>query len=552
MTIKNIKIENFRSLYGEHYFDFEKLEGLVKLSGPIGSGKTSLGEAILYGLYGNVKTHKNPNLIAWNTNSCCVEINLVSKNKEINIIRDVKKPLEVKIDGKTLSASSKRDTQQILEEEVYDVPRLAIERMCIISFNQFNSLASMNPGQTKDFLDNIFGFKTFTEFNNEIVNERKLQMNESTRLNTILSETKSQIEYLNKKKEDQKRNLEESIDIDKCNKDRESLIEEGKKVKKERTDKDNEYHTKDREIFAKMSEIMTLGKQEKEWYTKFSSGKCPTCGNNIDSNKIAESKQRMQDYAKQYKELEQKRKNLETQYTPIIKSCDDKINELKDKINKIDHEIKLYNNNLKLVSENYDALIQDNEKKIKEVEKQISEVDIEIGEWNEMNDLFSKTLRYKLLNSLIPQINQSIQYFINKLELDYSVSFDQEFKSHIMVEGNEKAIQYSDLSTGQKKSIDVAIIFGIIQNIIANVNFNIFFLDELFSNMDSDARNNMLMLLKESSLIEDRTVFVINHAEMADDFFNHKIRVKLERKKIAGKKKDEEFIVKASRYEKMF
>ena len=551
MIIRNIRIENFRSLYGEHYFNFEELEGLVKLSGPIGSGKTSLGEAIIYGLYGSVKTHKNPSLISWNTNSCCVEINLTSKGKEINIIRDVKKPLEVKIDGKILSASSKRDTQQILEEEIYDVPKLAIERMCIISFNQFNSLASMNPGQTKEFLDNIFGFKTFTEYNNVIVDEKKTQMNESDRLNTILSETKSQIEYLNKKKEDQKSKLEESIDIEKCNKDREALIEEGKKVKKERTEKDNEYHIKDREYFAKMSEVMTLGKQEKEWYNKFSSGKCPTCGNDIDKDKIAESKQRMMDYASKYKELEQKRKDLEAKYTPIIKEFDEKISNIKDEISKIDHEIKLYNNNLKLVSENYDNLIKDNENKIKELEKQISTVDIEIGEWNEMNELFSKTLRYNLLNSLIPQINQSIQYYINKLELDYSVSFDQEFKSKIMIEGNEKSISYSDLSTGQKKSIDVAIIFGIIQNIIANVNFNIFFLDELFSNMDTDARNNMLALLKESVLAEDRTIFVINHSEMADDYFNHKIRVKLERKKIPAKK-GEYNIVKCSKYEKMF
>lgn len=551
MIIKNIKVTNFRSLYGEHYFNFEELEGLVKLSGPIGSGKTSLGEAIIYGLYGSVKTHKNPSLISWNTNSCCVEINLTSKGKEINIVRDIKKPLEVKIDGKTLSASSKRDTQQILEEEVYDVPKLAIERMCIISFNQFNSLASMNPGQTKEFLDNIFGFKTFTEYNNVIVDEKKTQMNESDRLNTILSETKSQIEYLNKKKEDQKSKLEESIDIEKCNKDREALIEEGKKVKKERTEKDTEYHTKDREYFAKMSEVMTLGKQEKEWYNKFSSGKCPTCGNDIDKDKISESKQRMMNYASQYKELEQKRKDLEAKYTPIIKEFDEQISDIKEKISKIDHEIKLYNNNLKLVSENYDNLIKDNEEKIKELEKQISTVDIEIGEWNEMNELFSKTLRYNLLNSLIPQINQSIQYYINKLELDYSVSFDQEFKSKIMIEGNEKSISYSDLSTGQKKSIDVAIIFGIIQNIIANVNFNIFFLDELFSNMDTDARNNMLALLKESVLAEDRTIFVINHSEMADDYFNHKIRVKLERKKIPAKK-GEYNIVKCSKYEKMF
>ena len=551
MIIQSIKVTNFKSLYGTHEFDFESLEGLVKLSGAIGSGKTSLGEAIIYGLYGTVKTHKNPNLIAWNTKSCCVEINLISKNKEIRIVRDILKPLEVYINGKILGASNKRDTQSILEEEIYDVPKLAIERMCIISFNQFNSLASMNPGQTKEFLDNIFGFKTFTEYNDAVVIERKQQQSESDRLNTILSETRSQIQYLNKKKQDQQEQLKNSIDFDKCQADRDNLIEEGKKIKKERTDKDSEYHTKDREIFAKMSNIQLLGKQEKEWYMKFKSGSCPTCGQSIDASKIAESKDRMLDYANQYKELESKRNLLEQEYTPVIKELDNQIKEIKEKIGKIDQDIKIYNNNLRIVNENYDSLIKDNENKIKEYEAQLSNVDIEIGEWNEMNELFSKTLRYKLLNSLIPQINNSIQYFINKLELDYTVSFDQEFKSHITIEGNEKQIHYSDLSTGQKKSIDVAIIFGIIQNIIANVNFNIFFLDELFSNMDTDARNNMLMLLKESVLSEDRTIFVINHSEMADDYFNHKIRVKLERKKIPGKK-DDEFIVKASKYEKVF
>ena len=202
-----------------------------------------------------------------------------------------------------------------------------------------------------------------------------------------------------------------------------------------------------------------------------------------------------------------------------------------------------------LLNENYDTLISDNEIKLEDYKNKLSKSDIEIGEWNEMNELFSKTLRYKLLNSLIPQINSSIQYFINKLELDYTISFDQEFKSHITIENNTKDIQYSDLSTGQKKSIDVAIIFGIIQNIISNVKFNLFFLDELMSNMDSESRNNMLSILKET-LSENRTIFVINHAEMQDDYFDHKIRVKLVRKKIMNKK--EEMIIKASNYEKIF
>ena len=549
MIIKDIKITNFKSLYGEHYFNFDDLDGLIKLSGSIGSGKTSLGEAILYGLYGSVKTHKNPNLIAWGTKSCCVEINLVSKGKNINILRDIYQPLKITVDGKLVGASNKRDTQQILEEELFDVPKLAIERMCIISFNQFNSLASMNPGQTKEFLDNVFGFKTFSEYNNVIVNERKNQMTENTRLQTLLNETKSQIEYLLQKKENQKQKLHESIDIDKLKADREELVKKGKQAKSDKEQINKELEEKKTSIISQMSEYALLGKQEKEYYNTFKSGKCPTCGNEIDPSKISESKDKMMEYADKWKALDADKKVLESEYQVKIAEKNNEIQSLKEAIEKIDSQITVYKNNIKLLNENYDNLISDNEIKLKEYEKQLSASDIEIGEWNEMNELFSKTLRYKLLNSLIPQINKSIQYFINKLELDYVISFDQEFKSHITTENNFKEIQYSDLSTGQRKSVDVAIIFGIIQNIIANVNFNIFFLDELMSNMDAEARNNMLSILKET-LSENRTIFVINHAEMQDDFFNHKIRVRLNRKKIMGK--TEEIFIKNSTYEKVF
>jgi len=549
MIIKDIKITNFKSLYGEHYFNFDDLDGLIKLSGSIGSGKTSLGEAILYGLYGSVKTHKNPNLIAWGTKSCCVEINLVSKGKNINILRDIYQPLKITVDGKLVGASNKRDTQQILEEELFDVPKLAIERMCIISFNQFNSLASMNPGQTKEFLDNVFGFKTFSEYNNVIVNERKNQMTENTRLQTLLNETKSQIEYLLQKKENQKQKIHESIDIDKLKADREELVKKGKQAKSDKEQINKELEEKKTSIISQMSEYALLGKQEKEYYNTFKSGKCPTCGNEIDPSKISESKDKMMEYADKWKALDADKKVLESEYQVKIAEKNNEIQSLKEAIEKIDSQITVYKNNIKLLNENYDNLMSDNEIKLKEYEKQLSASDIEIGEWNEMNELFSKTLRYKLLNSLIPQINKSIQYFINKLELDYVISFDQEFKSHITTENNFKEIQYSDLSTGQRKSVDVAIIFGIIQNIIANVNFNIFFLDELMSNMDAEARNNMLSILKET-LSENRTIFVINHAEMQDDFFNHKIRVRLNRKKIMGK--TEEIFIKNSTYEKVF
>lgn len=552
MKINDITITDFKSIYGTQKFDFNSLDGLIKLSGVIGSGKTTIGEAILWGLYGKVKDHKNPNLIAWHCKSCEIEINLVSKNKEINIKRNSHKPLEVTINGELLSASNKRDTQEILEEEYFDVPALAVQKMCIISFNAFNnSLASMSPGETRVFLDDIFGFKTFTEYNDEIVTERKSHITTNNQLNAVLSETRNQIRHLNDKKEEQKRELSNSVDITGLDIKRKELIDKGIDEKRKLDELTKSYSKEHSEYIRLMTEAATLGKQEKEYINTFKTGKCPTCGHDIDMEILEQRKEKMLEYAATYKKYDTKLKELEEIHNTKIKSIQDKISELKHEINEIDSKVKIYNNNIQLISENYDDIIREYEEKIDVLEDEIRESDKNIGEWNDMNELFSKTLRYGLLDTLIPHINKSIKYYMTKLEQEYTVRYDQEFKPHIFIDGNDNEISYKDLSTGQRKTLDIAIIFGVIQNVIANVDFNIFFLDELFSNMDSDSRNTMLNLLK-TTLCENRTIFVVNHAEMPDDYFNHKIRVHLQSKKVIDNKKKEECIVKASKYENIF
>lgn len=564
MIIKNIKITNFKSLYGTHYFDFTDLDGLIKLSGPIGSGKTSLAEAILYGLYGTVKGQNNTHLIAWNTKACEVEINLVSKNKDVHIKRNIKEPLVIEINGKTLSASNKRNTQEILEEEIFDVPKLAVVKMCVISFSAFNSLADMSPAETKQFLDDIFGFKLFSDYNNEIVIERKNQLNESMKLNAIYTETENQIKRLESKKEEQQKEIKLSIDVDKLNQDRQELINKGieqKNIKEsiyeEMTKKIDSIRDEISSIQDKMTEAATLGKQEKQYYNTFKSGVCPTCGSKIDESHLEKHKQAMLQYADEYnkynsqkEEKKQEIIKIKEDYQPKFDSIDEEIKNIKSKIGKIDSDIRIYENNLKVINSNYDDLIKESEDKLAQIKEKIDSSDIEIGQWNEMNELFTKTLRYNLLDTLIPHINRSIQYYINKLDQPYKIEYDQEFKPHIYIDTFDKEISYSNLSTGQKKTLDLAIVFGILQNVIASVNFNIILLDELFSNMDSDSRNTMLGLIKES-LSEDKSVFIINHAEMNDDFFNHKIRVSLVPKKISTKK-DGDIVVKSSHYEQIF
>lgn len=571
MHIHDIKITNFRSCYGEHYFNFDEVNGLIKLSGPIGSGKTTLGEAIIWGLYGSVKEHNNPNLISWGTNFCQVELNITSKNKEIYIRRNIREQLYVTINGKLISASNKKDYQNILEE-FYDVPRLAMEKMCIISFNSFNtSIASMTPYETKIFLDDIFGFKTFSEYNDKIVQERKNQISENTKLNAVYEDTKKQIEYLEDKKSKQQIELLNNIDIDSLKKEREEIIDAGKqlkeklaKIESDYDDKINEQHSNKMTHYAKKMEYATLGKQEKEYYFTFKTGICPTCGHSVDIKEIENRKVKMEEYAALYKQEDKIEKEydeliseLERNKTIESTSIKNEMDNLRKQVSEIDSKIKTYNDSLKLIGENYDELISDYKLKLEDLSKNISKLDAEIGEWNEMNELFSKTLRYNLLDTLIPHINNSIQFYINKLDQNYTVKFDQEFKAHIFTDSNpDNEISYKDLSTGQRKTLDVAIIFGILQNIIANVKCNVIFLDELMSNMDSDSRNILLGILKET--LKDKTVFVVNHAEMMDDFFDHKYRVYLTNKKIIATSKykkannDKEIIIKSSKYDLVF
>ena len=566
MKLNKIRIHNFKSIYGNQYFDFNDLEGLIKLSGPIGAGKTTLAEAILWGLYGTVKGQNNTNLVAWNTKACEVELWLTAKNKEVHITRNIIAPLIVEVEGKRINGSSKRDMQEILENEIYDTPKLAIVRMCVISFNSFNSLASMTPYETKMFLDEIFGFKLFTEYTNEINIEKKDVQNESIRLNAILDEKKHQIETFEQKKTSQQEELSNSMDIDKLNNDRANLVEKGKEVSANKStvqsqyaNEETEYSNKLNEIKSKMDEYSTLGKHARKQYDTFKSGKCPTCGNEIDENVIKEYKETLDNYINLYKEYQTNYKAEYATYTQLVNDhkveltkFDQEIAELKNQIREIDKNITIYNNNLKIINENYDDLINSTQTQIDEIQNKIDSLDIEFGEWNDMSELFAKTLRYNLLETFIPHINNSIQQFINKMDQPYKIHYDQEFKAHIFVDGYEKEISYNNLSTGQKKSLDLAIIFGILQNIISNVDFNVLILDELFSNMDTNARNIMLELLNES-LSEDKSIFVINHAEMSDDYFDHKIRVSLKQVKIKSEIKGiDTAIIKASMYEKIF
>ena len=62
MVIKELHVSNFKSI-SELTLDFEEIQGFWEIHGNVGAGKTAVGEAILFGLFGSLKQYKMSDLV---------------------------------------------------------------------------------------------------------------------------------------------------------------------------------------------------------------------------------------------------------------------------------------------------------------------------------------------------------------------------------------------------------------------------------------------------------------------------------------------------------
>jgi DNA repair exonuclease SbcCD ATPase subunit len=526
MNVHKIKIKNFKSIYDELIIDFDNTQGFWKISGPVGAGKTTIGEAIIFGLYGNVKGKNNSDLISWGEKSGYVELWCTSNNNKLYIKRDYKasgsSPIYVEVNSEPLIFTNKKDAQKQLETEYYDISRITLELLCIISFNNFKSLSSLNPAETKKFLDEVFGFYILTNYSN--LCKEKLSESNSV-LSNLKNEYKSienKIEYIRKINNIERvdGNLNELLEL--YNKTNDQL----KVIKEKYNTKRKLLHTQLIEQTKQTANIKTLGKKLSDEISRIKLGVCPTCGSSIDTSILPEKEQEKETLLKSYYDSEE-----------IVKKYELQISDLDNKYKKKEQEL----NSVLLDTNSHITKLKEQEKRdnmnsgeievlnsdLKNKQSDITKQEIEVMEWSELNSILTNEIRSNIISSFIPRINSSIQSYSQKLNQPYIIEFDNQFKCNIKLINMENNIPISNLSTGQLKTVDMCIILGILDVIMNNVNFNICFLDELFSNMDGELRQLMCQVLK-SNLKENQILFIISHIELDDKYFNGEIIANLE------------------------
>lgn len=120
---------------------------------------------------------------------------------------------------------------------------------------------------------------------------------------------------------------------------------------------------------------------------------------------------------------------------------------------------------------------------------------------NHLQEAFLRTLsddglKSYIMSKIVPYLNQEINSFISRFNINVTVEFDSEFVGTLHRNGHRPSLQ--SISTGQRKIIDVCILLSITKFFIKKYpDINLVFYDEIFSSLDTENSPTILKLIKQ-------------------------------------------------------
>ena len=339
-------------------------------------------------------------------------------------------------------------------------------------------------------------------------NEEKLKNNQ----NQTLLDTKTKIEDSLKKTEEAIKKIEE-----KTIKISDSLLEF---TKKEAT-----LHT----------EIENIQKQVNSFKNK--TGTCPTCKKKLSDEDdssieihINELLEGINTKKQEFDTVSKERHRIFNEKTLFLKKSQelsDLYKSLTQKNTKIDSLIRenssISDKNIEL-NESITSISQEKDytqDKIKEISDEIGELeDILLKEQknirileNSKVILSEEGVKTYIIKKLLVLLNNKLNFYLKKLEAPCTCTFDEMFEETIINENN-KECSYFNFSGGERKRIDLAIIFTF-QDILksqAGIHYSLNMYDELFdSALDEVGSSKAIDILKENSEKNNQSIYIISH-----------------------------------------
>ena len=187
---------------------------------------------------------------------------------------------------------------------------------------------------------------------------------------------------------------------------------------------------------------------------------------------------------------------------------------LKDKNEELLKDIEEIENS----KDNVDDLIENVKKEIKESEDKIQKLQKQLLILETAKFVVSEEgVKSYIVKKMLSVLNSQLNFYLKTLNAPCTCEFNELFEETIY-NSNGKECSYFNFSGGERKRIDIAILF-MFQDILklqTGVSFNISMYDELFdSALDESGVLNVMDILKERVEKTQETIYIISHNKTA-------------------------------------
>ncbi len=569
----NIDIKNFLS-FGETpvKVDFNKGTYLITginsdKGGRNGVGKSSFVESVYWCLFGStIRDIKKDKVIHNQTDKNCVvsmefiiEINNTSKKYKLTRSLEPTKIVLVE-DGNDITLSTMPKTDELIKELI-GANEEVFQNAVIMTANNTLPFMAQKKIDKRKFVEGIlnlgiFGqmlLKTRADYN-EYKKENDILGSVFSTQNKNLSLYQSQIE---KNKEIKTQKIEslknkildnnKKIDLYIDNSSIEIKIQEKRDFivsKEDSTLKledgllkiENELQKLFKDQLESDFEVKNIKERISE--AKKKEGTCPTCKRKYEnddicidindlSEKLSTNLDKNEKINKKISTFADKKRTLKTAISSNkfeVENLNKEIQQLlvdskeiyhlKDKNEELLKDIEEIENS----KDNVDDLIENVKKEIKESEDKIQKLQKQLLILETAKFVVSEEgVKSYIVKKMLSVLNSQLNFYLKTLNAPCTCEFNELFEETIY-NSNGKECSYFNFSGGERKRIDIAILF-MFQDILklqTGVSFNISMYDELFdSALDESGVFNVMDVLKDRVEKTQETIYIISHNKTA-------------------------------------
>jgi len=529
--------------------------------GENGSGKSTILDALCFGLFGKPFRHINKPLLvnSINNGSCVVEVEFEIGSKKIKVIRGIKPNIfEIYVNGKMYNQDANiRDYQRYLEQQILKLNYQSFTQVVILGASTFIPFMQLSARHRREVVEEILDIQIFSIMNILVRQKIKDTIASLRELDYNLDLTKEKIhlqeKYILEMKQNKDKLIKEKIILIGGNEE-EIFIKKADITFYQKNNQELLLQIKDdKKVNIKYNKLRDIQSQLKEKHRTHNrlvdffrnNEDCPTCQQHIDevfkSTMIDKKKKESDKVSSGIEELKEELLRVSQRQKEIT--------DISDKIR--DNEVHIAKENSSLIQlEKFNATLQSevnhlndgeihktDHRNLKKLNKLLSGVLEQKSKLKE-DKIYSEVVRDMLMDSgiktkiikqYLPIMNKLINTYLTSMEFYVNFTLDENFNETIKSRYRDE-FTYASFSEGEKMRIDLALLFTwrAVAKMKNSTNTNLLVLDEIFdSSLDATGTDEFLKIL---NTLGNENVFVISHKQdVLADKFKSTIRFNKER-----------------------